>query len=252
MKCLILFQIFVVAVIGSEAELQDFAKANNLFTASLYNIESAVEESLSILKANCQYTLHIANKMYVQDDFPINDSFTRDAVEIFHAGIENVDFNKSTEAAGKINEWVEKQTKNKIKNVMDPAILDEYTRVVLVNAIYFKGNWSNPFSEFRTIKKRFFETKNDFIEVDTMHRYSGKFNFYESPELDAKFLEMPYKGDGLSMTIVLPNDIEGLASLERQIGKVFEPQNLEIEEVNVALPKFKIENTLELTSVLKA
>ncbi|RZC32222.1 Serpin domain containing protein, partial [Asbolus verrucosus] len=85
-----------------------------------------------------------------------------------------------------------------------------------------------------------------------MHRYSGKFNFYESPELDAKFLEMPYKGDGLSMTIVLPSDIEGLASLERQIGKVFEPQNLEIEEVNVALPKFKIENTLELTSVLKA
>ncbi|RZC35261.1 Serpin domain containing protein [Asbolus verrucosus] len=223
MKRLILFQIFVIAVISSEAEFQDFAKANNLFTAFLYkeivknkepnflisqySLETVlafahsgskgetaheirralhllddkeqIESELSILKANCQYTLHIVNKMYVQDDFPIKDSFRREEVEICHAGSENVDFNQNTEAARKINEW------------------------------------------------------NDFIEVDTMHRYSGKFNFYESPELDAKFLEMPYKGDGLSMTIVLPNDIEGL-------------------DVNVTLPKFKIQSALELRSVLKS
>ncbi|RZB39112.1 Serpin domain containing protein, partial [Asbolus verrucosus] len=88
-------------------------------------------------------------------------------------------------------------------------------------------------------------------KVDTMHHYREWFNYCENSVLNAKFLELPFEGEDISMIIALPNEKEGLASLENQIEKVFAPQNFTNEFLNVALPKFKVESTLELKSTLK-
>ncbi|RZB58816.1 Serpin domain containing protein, partial [Asbolus verrucosus] len=142
-------------------------------------------------------------------------------------------------------------TSNKIKNLISPDILDNNTRTVLINALYFKGNWTNRFANYTTKQEDFYKTSKDVVKVDTMHHYREWFNYCENSVLKAKFLELPFEGEDISMIIALPNEKEGLASLEEQIEKVFAPQNFTSEFLNVALPKFKVESTLELKNALK-
>ncbi|RZC32705.1 Serpin domain containing protein [Asbolus verrucosus] len=289
----------MATLITSDAALQDFVNANNLFTASFYKetvknnepnflmspysaetvltfvqsgckgetaqeirnslhlpadndkVESAVKESLAVLKGNDKYTLHTANKMYVKEGFQINEGFKNTATDVYQANIENIDFVLNEQAADTMNSWVESQTNNKIKNLISPDILDNNTATVLINALYFKGNWTNRFVNYTTKEEDFYKTNKDVVKVDTMHHYREWFNYCENSVLNAKFLELPFEGEDISMIIVLPNEKEGLASLENQIEKVFAPQNFTREFLNVALPKFKVESTLELKNTLK-
>ncbi|RZC42102.1 Serpin domain containing protein, partial [Asbolus verrucosus] len=214
-------------------------------------MESGIKESLSVLKGNDEYKFHTANKIYIKDGVGIKEEFKKAATQIYKADVENVNFAESSKAAKTMNDWVEKQTNNKIKDLISSKALNEDTRAILINAIYFKGQWTEEFDKGSTKKNDFYKTKNDVIKVDTMHQYKTRFGYYENSELKAKFLEMPFEGGDISMVIVLPDEREGLASLEKQTEKVFAPQNLSRELVDVALPKFRVESTLELTRILK-
>ncbi|RZC41277.1 Serpin domain containing protein, partial [Asbolus verrucosus] len=97
----------------------------------------------------------------------------------------------------------------------------------------------------------FYKSNNDVVKVDTMHHYEEEFNYCENLNLNAKFLELPFEGGDVSMTIALPNEKEGITALENRIEIVLERQNFTNEYVNVALPKFKIESALELKKELK-
>ena len=128
--------------------------------------------------------------------------------------------------------------------------MNQDTRAVLINALYFKANWSSKFA--LTEKSDFFRTPTDSIQVDTLYNYQVDFNFYECPHLKAQFLELPFEGNGASMVIVLPNEKNGLSSLESQLDGVFASQHqLQSTYLNVALPKFKIETLLDFKEILK-
>ncbi|RZC38529.1 Serpin domain containing protein [Asbolus verrucosus] len=233
MKYLIILLLALTrALADNEAALQQFINGNNLFTASLYKLRQS------------SHLLSLDVKTKLLKKFQA-------ATEIYHADVENIDFTQSQEAAKAMNGWVETQTNNKIKNLISPNILDKYTRTILINALYFQGNWSNKFYNIRTQTKNFYKTKKDVLQVDTMHHYRQWFNYYESTDLNAKFLEMPFVGGDVSMVFVLPNEKEGLVSLENQIEKIFAPQNLQRELLNIALPKFRIESTIQLVNILK-
>jgi len=135
-----------------------------------------------------------------------------------------------------------------------PGVLTEETRLVLVNAIYFKGDWANKFDPRKTVPREFTLGEKEKITVDMMHT-KRKFGFSQNQELNFQMLELTYANEVLSMFVVLPNDTFGLGALEENltvcvINKMVKASRK--EEVKVFLPKFKIESSLSLSEALKA
>jgi serpin B len=300
MKCLTVFLLSVFLALAENAEVQEFTKANNLFTAAVYKqisqtekgnflvsplsaetvlallqsgcenetaqelrtalhlpddketVESAIKSLLPKLKGNDLYTLHTANKMYVKKDFSIKEGFKKAATQVYYADTDTIDFTQSVQAAKTMNSWVEKHTNDKIHDLIDSNSLDEYTRAVLINALYFKANWSSPFPLASSGKLNFYKTATEIVQVDGLRHFEVYFNYYECPHLKAEFLELPFLGHEASMMIVLPKARDGLPALENQIENVFAPMHtLKTEYLNVFLPKFRIETSINLKNILK-
>lgn len=150
----------------------------------------------------------------------------------------------------KINKWVADKTKDKIQDIVNEQVITPDSRLVLVNALYFSGFWQTPFNKYATKRGPFYINEKDSTEVDTMF-VTDTYRYYECSRLNAKFLEMDYEGGDISMTIVLPNERNGLAALEARLPEVFEDRNFTYERVNVLLPKFTIESTIQFNPILQ-
>ncbi|XP_055686535.1 serine protease inhibitor 42Dd-like isoform X10 [Lutzomyia longipalpis] len=196
--------------------------------------------------------LKIANKIYVQNKYHVKAQFNDIATKKFNSEAQSLNFAQNVESAKTINTWVEDKTNDKIKDLIPADALNEDTRMVLVNAIYFKGLWENKFKPEDTKKMPFHVTKTSEVDVDMMYT-KANFKYGILEDLNAVALEMPYKDSDLSMLIILPNEIDGLPALEAALGNkdLSEiTQNLYKTEVMVYLPKFKIEYEIELKNVL--
>ncbi|CAH1376620.1 unnamed protein product [Tenebrio molitor] len=211
--------------------------------------ESVIANLLPKL-ADEQYVLNMANKIYVKENFPVHEEFKKIASGIYAAELENIDFDKKSEAVKTINDWVEAQTNKKIQDIIKEDDLTDRSRLILISALYLKANWSLPFPLIATTLKDFYGTPEKAVSVKTM-RNTNTFNYYECSEVDAKFLELPFKGDDASLIVVLPNEKQGIANLESKIDKVFTPRPFTKELVKVDLPRFKIETTIDFEDVLK-
>ncbi|XP_075165261.1 serine protease inhibitor 42Dd-like [Haematobia irritans] len=195
--------------------------------------------------------LKMANRIYVNQNLKISDNFNKIATEFFDAKAESVNFGNSQETINNINSWVEQQTESKIKNVLAPNSVDGDTSSVLVNAIHFKAKWKIPF--FSTFKRNFKINSIQEVQVDMMYE-NDTFRYADLPQYNAKALEMPYEKSDLSMLVILPNEVEGLAKLESQL-KVVDLNDITSKmytaDVNVFLPKFRIEFDIGLKEPLK-
>ncbi|XP_070841626.1 leukocyte elastase inhibitor-like isoform X2 [Chaetodon trifascialis] len=210
-------------------------------------------------EADASYTLSVANRLYGEQSYQFVADFLSESKKYYSAELESVDFKASAEAARLlINTWVEEQTQGKIKDILSQDVVDNMTRLVLVNAIYFKGNWNKKFEEESTVDAQFRVNKNTTKPVKMMSQKS-KFPLASIPELNCQLLEMPYKGEELSMLIFLPNDIEddttGLEKLEKELTyeKFVDwtcPDLMGETEVEVKLPRFKMEENYDLKNVL--
>nr|XP_027226657.1 leukocyte elastase inhibitor A-like [Penaeus vannamei] len=126
--------------------------------------------------------------------------------------------------------------------------------MVLVNAVYFKGLWLNQFDESDTHDQEFWISAEESVQVPMMH-IKKKFRYFNHRDLDSTILAMDYKGSRLSMVIVLPNKRDGLAEVEAKLAKadLYEiDRGLHSVEVEVSLPRFKLEESLELVEYLQA
>src|SRR5207302_11380413 len=131
----------------------------------------------------------------------------------YGAGLEEVDFVKDTEATRRtINVWVERRTNDRIKDLIPPDALTVDTRLVLTNAVYFKGDWASQFKKDRTRDGPFFLANGKEVKVPLMHQ-SGTYRAALEPTFQA--LELPYAGKELSMLVLLPRKADGLADLEK-------------------------------------
>lgn len=196
--------------------------------------------------------LYMANKVYIKDSYKLKESFKSAITKYFYAEIQGVNFSQSAAAANTINSWVENKTNQKIKNLISERDLDDSTRLVLVNAIYFKGNWAEKFHVEDTRTEKFYLNEHDTIDVQMMH-LTKKFYYKEDENLKAKVLELPYTNKDVSMIIILPNERNGIAELEQKLADVDLTkitENMYRPEVIVSLPKFKIETTMELKEPL--
>lgn len=198
-------------------------------------------------------TLDVANKVYVKTGYEIQKSFAELAVKSFRSEVENVNFEDSDKAAQTINSWIEGKTNNKIKNLIGSDALDEYTRLVLVNAIYFKGNWTKRFKTENTHKAPFWLNEGKSVDVDFMQQKED-FRYGEIESLDATALEMKYEGSNISFLILLPNKRNNLAELESKLSNFDLSQidsNLYKTKVDVKIPKFKIEFSTDVSDNLR-
>ncbi|KAF7242638.1 Neuroserpin [Varanus komodoensis] len=206
-----------------------------------------------------QYVMKLANSLYVQNGYHINDKFLQLMKKYFKAEVEDVDFSQSIAIASHINKWVENHTNNMIKDFVSARDFSALTHLALINAIYFKGNWK---SQFRPENTRTFSfTKDDESEVQIPMMYQqGEFYYGEfsdgSNEAGGIYqvLEIPYEGDEMSMMIVLSRQEVPLATLEPLVkAQLIEEWagSVKKQKVEVYLPRFSIEQEIDLKDVLK-
>jgi serpin B len=211
--------------------------------------------------------LSIANALWPQKNY----AFKQDYLNLIERDYDSVgralDYANAEKARGIINRWVEQETKDKIKDLIPSGVLDALTRMVLTNAIYFKGDWATQFKEKSTREMPFKVTSAKTVKTPMMYQ-KGNFGYYQDD--DVQVLEMPYKGDNVSMFVLLPNQGGGqpfrrptnppaakktLADLEKTlspaklsewIGKVRRTK------VDAWVPKFKMTSQFSLSQQLQA
>lgn len=199
------------------------------------------------------YELTVANALWGQKDYKFLPEFLTLVRENYEGDLQQVDFVTQTEnARNTINSWVENKTKDKIKELIKRGAIDSMTRLVLTNAIYFKGKWASPFKTERTQESPFTLLNSEKINVPMMNQ-TGRFGFTEANNI--QILEMPYVNDDLSMVVLLPKYVAGVKDLEKGLT----PDNLtnwlariSKREVQVFFPRFRMTSEFELTRVLGA
>ncbi len=197
------------------------------------------------------YELTIANALWGQKGYGFLDSFL-ELVELHYgAALREVDFKDAAEAARlAINDWVSQKTRGLIPELITEEDVDQFTRLVLVNAIYFYGDWALQFNPDLTMDDDFHLSADETVEVPMMQQMAT-FGYAEFEDLQV--LELPYEGDDLSMVVLLPKPEVPLSVLEERLTL----ENLDTwlrelwgTEVRVYLPKFTMRTRLELQDVL--
>jgi serine protease inhibitor len=212
---------------------------------------ACLEAQLKAIQEKGDIELNIANALWAQEDYVFLREFLDLIQSNYGAVLNHVDFKRACEAARKkINAWVEQKTKDKIKDLIKPDVLNALTRLVLTNAIYFKGRWESQFKKSCTKESPFWLSIDKSVEIPMMTQ-KRQFRYMESDSL--QILELPYVGEELAMIVLLPRKIDGLAPLEADLS--VENLNMWIghlrkREVSVFLPKFKMTSQFRLSETL--
>jgi len=221
--------------------------------------ESELHQAMARLRENLLadmkkgYQLRVANRLWGQRGYEFLSEFLQTTRKDYGAELAVLDFSRNTEAARQeINAWVERQTENKIKDLLAPGVLDPSTRLVLTNAIYFKGNWQEKFEKDATKDAPFNVSADKEVTVPMMHQ-TESFGYRATGDLQV--LQLPYAKGELSMVVLLPKAIEGLSGLEKKLThesldrwmKELRPQ-----KVIVYLPRFKMTSQFGLKDTLQA
>lgn len=203
------------------------------------------------------HELAIANALWVEKKFALLPAFLETAHARYGAAAEPLDFDAAPEPARKrINAWVEERTKEKVKDLLPQGSVTSDTRLVLTNAIYFKGKWEVEFKKAAT-RDEPFQTAAGPKPAPFMHRRTrpGESPRYAEDDL-VQALELPHRGKGVAMVFLLPKKADGLAALEKALA----PERLAAwlgalrpaGEVDVALPRFHATRAVDLVPHLRA
>ena len=201
-------------------------------------------------------TLNLANALWTQIGYPFLPGFLQTAADQYQAKIGQADFSTDPDGAAQaINDWVADQTQNRIQNILARGALDPLTRLVLANAIYFKGDWAYPFEPTNTSIQPFYVSSTSQVDVPLMHINSFRggtfFRYFQTADFQA--LELPYASNRLSMLVLLPTRIDGLGQLEQQLSPSFLSNvwaRLAPQAIEVFLPRFTNDSTFNLTTTL--
>ncbi len=222
--------------------------------ADIHAAHAALATRLKDAQREGKVALHVANALWPQKDYAFRKEYLQQLERNYSAPAKPVDYRQAAEAArAAINAWVEQQTRDRIKNLIPPGSLDALTRMVLVNAVWFKADWAHPFDAKRTEKAPFHVAPDRKTDVSMM-RQTEHFRYAETA--GAQVLELPYAGDKLSMLVILPETGQTLSEIEDGLDadtlRAW-TRTLRRREVDVHLPKFAMTwGTRSLADALKA
>ena len=213
------------------------------------------EVSALIGRLNVEDPLHeltTANALWAQKDFPFLQDYLHLVKTVYGGEARNMDFVADAENSRiTINAWVAEQTKDRIKDLLEPENITALTRLIITNAVYFKGKWQEPFPKEETSSQPFYMTPDRQKSVDMMHRTGGH-SYMESDAVQV--LGLPYKGEDLVMLVLLPrsHDIAGLEkTLNAETLKSWREQ-MRKKPVDVSIPVFEFDARTELSQDLQA
>ena len=244
-----------MAYVGARSETQvQMARTFHFSTDKDVFLESSRQLGKEIEKVHKEghVQLATANAIWSHKRYKLEKDYLSTVKKTFGVRAKTVDFGDSQKARSRINQWVEDQTREKIRDLIAEGVLNDLTRMVLVNAIYFKGDWITPFDPNLTGQAPFHVSPEKEVEAAMM---TIKGRFRAAGTRDAQILELPYAGGGLSMLIVLPREITGLAKCEsdlklENLAKWL--NDLQETEVEVTLPRFKLDFPFRLDDTLRA
>jgi serpin B len=203
---------------------------------------AGLERKLAGEAATDGYELHVANRLWGEDDYPFLQSYLDFVSAHYGAGFERADFTGDPEAERlRINAWAQENTRDRIRDLVPPGGIDSLTTLVLTNAVYFKGMWQRRFDEERTEDAPFYGA----TEQSTVPLMSQKAEFPYHETEDVQVIELPYEGDEISMLVVLPREESpmDLTMLESTLS----PETFDVwraavseREVRVYLPRFSM------------
>ncbi len=224
-------------------------------SAQIHSSHGALQKELNAAGKTGGFELAIANSLWGQQGHPFLPGFLDLAQQNYDANLNQADFQTAAEPARiEINSWVSDHTGGRIKDLLAPGVLDASTRLVLVNAIYFKGKWVTPFKQNDSTNAPFTTTPDKVVDVPFMHA-TGRFAYAETE--DVQLLELRYAGERLSMVVILPKKSDGLPAVESSLtekqlsdllAKISGPRGP--VQVNVYLPKFKLTSEFSLGRTL--
>ena len=200
------------------------------------------------------FDLVVANALWAQKGLDLEPTYLKLVKDQFAGQLDQVDFAAGgaslEQARSTINDWVAKQTNDKIKDLLSKEALGADTRLVLTNAIYFKGAWLTPFSKKATQEEAFHAVAGD-VNVSMMHE---KHIFQYTDNADVQVVSLPYKSNRMSMVVVLPRKADALPKIEQALDtKTIDGwvQGMGGQQVDLSLPKFTFSSHFALGQVLK-
>jgi serpin B len=221
------------------------------YGANVHDSFRELAMSLAKLESKDQ-SFRMANRLFGQAKYDWAKSFLELTDKKYGAGLEPVDFGNPEPVRQRINTWVEDQTNHKIKDLLPKGSLTPDARMVLTNAVYFKGTWMHQFEKSATNTSDFAVRGTTSAKVSTMHQQA---RFSLGGNADASVLEMPYSHGDIAMDIILPREKNGLTTLESRLDAGALAQLLATvkpTEVEVSLPKFKVRSGVEMKSILQS
>lgn len=253
---------------GETAEQMAHTLHFNLPPDRLHPAFAALAADFRAVRKKGRVQLAEANSLWPQKGFPFLSDYLALCRRYYGVSIKPVDYIWHTEAARRrINNWVKARTDRKIVELLKPGMLDRSNRLVLVNAIYFKGNWASQFEAKLTKNKPFYVSPEKTVIAPLM-RQTGDFKYAEFPDLGStnmrtvfssishlQVLELPYAGNDLSMVVLLPREADGLDHLEKELTAQKLATwlgSLHSQKVEVFLPKFRISSEFSLAKTLAA
>jgi len=197
--------------------------------------------------------LDIANALWTQEGYPFLPAFLETAEGQYQANVNQADFiNQAVAVRNEINGWVARETQDKIQDILAPRTLNALTRVVLANAIYFKGAWTTSFAGTNTVTNTFHVSSTGQVQAPLMHQPLVSVNYMETGDFQA--VELPYGSNQLaSMVILLPRQVDGYGQLEARLSPAFLSSALalmEKQDVEIFLPRFTLASSFALNNTL--
>ncbi|HEY0130153.1 MAG TPA: serpin family protein, partial [Allosphingosinicella sp.] len=200
--------------------------------------------------------LSLANALWVQQSFALRPSYLEQVRRHYGGGARPVDFvGAPVEAIAAVNRWAEEQTAGRIKTILQRENINDRTRLVLTNAVYFKADWLLPFQASQTRPRPFRLAGGGSVSVPMM-RQRANFRLLETPAFEA--VEMPYKGEELSMLLFLPRESSGLKQFEQSLdgqalrGWTEQLMSSERRDLELVAPRIELDTRASLVPQLQA
>ena len=253
------------------AQVFGFGTDQQQFSSSFGELQRELEG----LQKQQGVELDIANALWTQEGYPFLPAFLQTARGQYQANVNQANFITGAVAAtAAINRWVAQETKDRIQDILPPGSLNSLTRLVLANAVYFKGAWAKPFDKAETSTQPFYASSTDEVDAPLMQKLDV-LNYMETSDFQA--VELPYGGGSaasrrhtgegvaradvvapsgrspLSMVILLPRQVDGYGQLEQQLSPEFLSSALgqmTRHNVQVFLPRFTLQSTFYLAKTL--
>lgn len=240
----------------TSAQLKKLLNLENLSDDDIMRLNQEILTSLNSSMGN-EVTLNTANKIYPKTGFNVKKEFIDKVTKNFKSEVEQVDYSDPQKSSKTINDWVSQKTNSKIQNLVPASAINNLTRLILVNAIYFKGSWLNKFDKEQTTKEDFTLADGSKQKVDMMKLFGKKWKILNNVmDIKGMVCEFPYAGNNVSMSIILPFVGVKLEEIEAVLDAAKIKEILEVpiakEKVNAYVPKFKLEYESELSETFKA